>query len=80
MMAEGLDIMGIWCVKQMQKLERQMLPFFSKGQLDSPEYRSLLGQHQAFGRMRSFIHGCYREQRLATRALMDDLAQTPPQE
>lgn len=50
-----------WCVKQMGKLSDEMHPFLlAGGDLRDPEYRHQLGQHAAFMRMRSYLHGAVR--------------------
>lgn len=57
-MPEAWKAMDDWCRKQMQALKARSEPHvMSGGDLNDPEYRRLLGQHQAFSRMRSFIHG-----------------------
>ena len=57
--ADALTVMDDWCRKQMAALSERTTPMVMNGvDLDSPEYRRLLGQHQAFHKMRSFIHGC----------------------
>lgn len=52
------QIMDEWCVKQGEKLRSLTDPHVLAGRdLNDPEFRRLLGQSQALGRMRSFIHG-----------------------
>lgn len=47
-----------WLKKQCSRLKARMHPHILKGRsLDDPAYRTDLGQHQAFMRMRSYIHG-----------------------
>lgn len=49
--------MDDWCAKQSQKLiESSNEQILAGVQLADPQYRCLLGQSQAFQRMRSFIH------------------------
>lgn len=50
--------MDDWCREQSKKLLAQTNPHILKGSdLNDREFRRLLGQSQAFLRMRSFIHG-----------------------
>jgi hypothetical protein len=52
------QIMDDWCAQQSKKLLARTNPHVLKGRdLNDPEFRRLLGQSQALGRMRSFIHG-----------------------
>lgn len=51
-----------WCKRQIAKLSAIMNPYVMQGlDLDAPDYRHLLGQHHAFMRMRSFIHGSRKQ-------------------
>jgi hypothetical protein len=50
-----------WCVRQNDELSQAMNPYImAGGSIDDPQYRQQLGQHQAFMRMRSYIHGALR--------------------
>lgn len=50
--------MDEWCQRQCEKLGLPMTEhIMDGGSLNLPNYRQQLGQHQAFMRMRSFIHG-----------------------
>lgn len=51
-----------WCQMQADKLSKaahDMLKH-NKHNTNDPDYRIVLGQHQAFQKMRSFIHGAVR--------------------
>lgn len=63
--ADGADRaiaeMDAWCVKQIARLRGRLDPYImAGGDLDDPEYRHWHGQHAAFMRMRSFLHGSLR--------------------
>lgn len=56
--SDAWQIMDDWCRAQCQKLLGQTNPHILKGRdLNDREFRRLLGQSQAFLKMRSFIHG-----------------------
>lgn len=46
-----------WCVQRLLNLQLQSAPYVEIMALEHPEYRRLLGQHQAFMQMRSYISG-----------------------
>lgn len=46
-----------WCIAQQQALKEPMIAAAMRGSVNDPDYRTLLGQSQAFARMRSYIHG-----------------------
>lgn len=51
----GLDE---WVVAQQTKLRKGMDTYLlSGGDTEAPVYRQQLGQHQAFSRIRSYLHG-----------------------
>lgn len=51
-----------WCAKQCAKLsDEASAHIMSGGDMNDPTYRSMLGQSQAFMRVRSFIHGAKDE-------------------
>jgi hypothetical protein len=53
------EIMDAWCEAKSQELRNaaEAMLESSAFDTDAPEYRVVLGQSQAMGRMRSFIHG-----------------------
>ena len=55
--AEATDL---WCVMKRRSLEWQMEPYILRGATSDPKYHQLLGQHIAFGRMRSYLSGARR--------------------
>ncbi len=55
-MSEPWEAMDEWCRSKLASLSLQSAPYVPD-RLEHPEFRRLLGQHQAFMRMRSFIHG-----------------------
>lgn len=55
-MGDPWEEMDAWCRRKQASLSLQSAPYVPH-HLEHPEYRRLLGQHQAFGKMRSFIHG-----------------------
>lgn len=56
--AEGLATVDAWVVKQIAGLSGPLESHvMNGGSVDTPGYRYLLGQHTAFSRLRSFIHG-----------------------
>jgi hypothetical protein len=53
---EVFAAMDDWCRKRLASLTAHTTPMIMGGMdLDDPEYRRLLGQHQAYHHMRSFI-------------------------
>lgn len=60
-MMNHFDVMNTWIKKRAEKVSQELKHLGRKGGftpkvLDSPEYRLLLGQHQAYTHMLSFIH------------------------
>ena len=54
--------MDAWCRKRIaQMTPEQERHVMSGGSLDDPRYRTLLGRHQAYMAMRSYIHGSRRQ-------------------
>ena len=57
-MTDEWKAMDEWCAKHLAKLSQPMADHVMQGiGLNDPQYRRWLGEHIAFSRMRSFIHG-----------------------
>lgn len=55
----ALSIMDEWCVKKLEQLSPVLHKHVLAGRdLNSPHYRRMLGEADAYMKMRSFIHGC----------------------
>lgn len=57
--ADGLDV---WCKRRASLLSGEMHKHIMAGRsLEDPRYRTLLGRHQAYMAMRSYIHGSLKQ-------------------
>lgn len=58
-MSDPWKEMDDWCVAKSKALSVKMTTHLkaTKFNTSDPDYRVMLGQHKAFSRMRSYIHG-----------------------
>ncbi len=57
-MDEAWDEMDNWCAERAAKISAKAgQHVMDGGKLTAPKYRTMLGKHQAYMAMRSFIHG-----------------------
>lgn len=58
---DALEAADAWCMERLRRLQSRCEPYLEQMVLEDPEYRRLLGQHQAFMEMRSYLSGVRKD-------------------